>query len=103
MRGPYYADEWYSLIEDANERSGARAEPFAEMILQYVRARGAHEQEWLMIGDRRSSATSVYFAGTSVDSMFSATSGRSWPRREATACQSPSGGCEDHIKFWPTC
>jgi hypothetical protein len=41
MRRPYYVDEWYSLIEDANERSRDRPEPVAEMILQYVRARGA--------------------------------------------------------------
>jgi hypothetical protein len=41
MRRPYYVDEWYSLIEDANERSPDRPEPVAEMILQYVRARGA--------------------------------------------------------------
>jgi hypothetical protein len=34
MRRPYYVDEWYSLIEDANERSPDRPERVAEMILQ---------------------------------------------------------------------
>jgi hypothetical protein len=44
MRRPYHADEWYSLIEDANERSRDRPEPVAEMILQYVRAAAQRPQ-----------------------------------------------------------
>jgi hypothetical protein len=30
--------------------------------------------------------------------MFSATPGRSWPRREATACQSPAVAERTHLK-----